>query len=136
MVTDVQTVLQTMTLHQIAAFLTSPTTHHPSFPVLDDDGRVIGIVNPPAVFGWRRAGKHRQTPLKDLLAGQPAVVAYPDEYLEAIVDRMMLKNVAQIAVISRGDSRLVGYIGWKDLMRVRSKLQAEETQRVVFYRVR
>ena len=96
----------------------------------------MGIVNPPTVLGWRRTGKHRQSALKDLLAGQKMVTAYPDEYLDAIVDRMMASSLAQIPVISRGDSQLVGYVGWKDLLRVRSKLQAEETQRVVFYRVR
>jgi CIC family chloride channel protein len=136
MATDVQTLPETMTLHQVAAFLASPTTKHPSFPVLDTDRRVLGIVNPPAVLGWRRAGKHRQSRLKDLLAGQTLVTAYPDEYLEGIIDRMMSMNVAQIPVISRSDSGLVGYVGWRDLLRVRSKLQVEETQRVVFYRVR
>jgi chloride channel protein, CIC family len=136
MATEVETLPSTMTLHQVAAFLASPTTKHPSFPVIDGDRHVLGIVNPPAVLGWRRAGKHRQTMLKDLLAGQKLVSASPDEYLDAIVDRIMMTNVAQIAVISRGDSRLVGYVGWKDLLRIRSKSQAEEAQRVVFYRVR
>ena len=136
MAADVETLPQCMTLRQTAAFLTSPTTRHPSFPVVDGDGHVLGIVNPPAVLGWRRAGKHRESTLQDLLVGQQPVTAYPDEYLDAIVDRMMVTNVAQIAVISRGEARLVGYVGWKDLLRVRSKLQAEETQRVVFYRVR
>jgi chloride channel protein, CIC family len=136
MMTDVETLPETMTLHQSAAFLASPTAKHPSFPVLDADRRVLGIVNPPAVLAWRRAGKHRQTTLRQLLIGQRLVTAHPDEYLDAIVDRMMVTNVAQIPVIARGDFRLVGYVGWKDLLRVRSKLQAEETQRVVFYRVR
>ena len=136
MVTDVETVPETMTLHQVAAFLSSPTTKHPSFPVIDGDGGVLGIVNPPAVLGWRRTGEHRQRTMKHLLAGQKLVTAYPDEYLDAIVDRMMVTNVAQIPVISRGDSRLVGYVGWKDILRVRSRSQAEETERVVFFRVR
>jgi CIC family chloride channel protein len=136
MVREVQTLPDTMTLHQVAAYLSSPTTRHPSFPVLDSDRRVLGIVNPPAVLGWRHAGKHRQSTLKELLAEQKVVTAYPDEYLESIVDRMMTMNVAQIPIISRNDARLEGYIGWKDLLRVRSKLQTEEKQRVVFYRVR
>jgi CBS domain-containing protein len=136
MATEVETLPQTMTLHQVAAFLASPTTKHPSFPVVDENGQVLGIVNPPTVLGWRHAGKHRQTPLKELLEGQGVVTAFPDEYLEGIVDRMMVTNVAQMAVISRGDQRLVGYIGWKDLLRIRSKLQAEESKRVVFFRVR
>jgi predicted transcriptional regulator len=89
------------------------------------------------VLAWRRAGKHRKTTLGELLAGRRnVVVAYPDEYLESIVDRMMEANVAHIPVVSRQDERLVGYLAWKDLLRIRSRLQAEERQRVVFYRVR
>lgn len=103
--------------------------------MLDSDNRILGIVNPPAVLGWRRAGKHRLSTLRDLLAGQKLVTAYPDEYLESIIDRMMSMNVAQIPIISRSDSRLVGYIDWKDLLQVRNKIQGEETQRVAFYRV-
>ena len=37
-------------------------------------------------------------------------------------------------VIAREDRRLVGYVGWKDLIRVRAKLQAEETQKTSFLR--
>ena len=41
----------------------------------------------------------------------------------------MLANVSHLPVVSREDDRLVGYVGWKDLMRVRSKRQAEERDR-------
>jgi H+/Cl- antiporter ClcA len=136
MATEVETLPETMTLHQVAAFLANPKTRHPSFPVVDEERRVLGIVNPPMVLGWRHAGKDRRTTLKDLLDGQKLVTAYPDEYLEGIVDRMMVTNVAQLAVISRLDSRLAGYIGWKDMLRIRTKLQGEESKRVAFFRVR
>ena len=63
-------------------------------------------------------------------------VAYPDEYLQGLVDRMMEANMAHIPVISRTDSSLVGYVGWKDLLRTRDKQKAEETERTVLYRVR
>jgi predicted transcriptional regulator len=73
--------------------------------------------------------------LRELLANQRIVTAWPDEYLDAVVERMMTMNVAQVPVISRTDGQLVGTIGWKDLLRVRARLQAEETQRTVFYRL-
>jgi chloride channel protein, CIC family len=38
-------------------------------------------------------------------------------------------NVAHLPVISREDEKLVGYIGWKDLMRVRLKARSEELDR-------
>ena len=88
MTTAVQTVPDSMTLHQAAAFLTDPSTRHPSFPVVDAARRVLGIVDPPAVLRWRRAGQHRSRTLRELLAGIRAIVAYPDEYLDGLIERM------------------------------------------------
>jgi CBS domain-containing protein len=130
----VETVPSTMTLHGAAAFLTNPKTGHPSFPVVDANHRVLGVIDPPSVLRWRRAGKHRTTTLDKLLAGSKFTVAHPDEYLDRLADRLLQANVAHLPVIAREDQRLVGYIGWKDLMRVRAKLQAEETQKTSFFR--
>jgi CBS domain-containing protein len=134
MTTDVETVPSTMTLHNAAAFLTNPRTNHPSFPVVDESRHVLGIIDPPSVLRWRRAGKHRRTTLHELLAGGKITFAYPDEYLAGLADRLSQVNVAHLPVISREDQRLLGYIGWKDLMRVRAKLQAEESETTSFFR--
>jgi CBS domain-containing protein len=61
-------------------------------------------------------------------------VAFPDEYLESVIDRMMQANIAHLPVVSRGDEELQGYLSWKDLLRVRIRLQAEERQRARLYR--
>ncbi|MBS0221884.1 MAG: chloride channel protein [Proteobacteria bacterium] len=136
MTRNVETVPSTMTLHETTRFLTDPATRHPSFPVLDPAGRVLGVIDPPSILRWRRAGKHRQTTLQDLLVGTKITVAHPDEYLEALADRLSTVNVSHLPVISRETGQLVGYIGWKDMMRVRSKLQAEERQRTTFFKLR
>jgi len=136
MTTSVQTVPEGMTLHQIAAFLTAPGTSHPSFPVIDADQHVLGIVDPPTVLRWRRAGKHRHVTLRELLAGNRPVTAHPDDYLDGIIERMTRENVAHIAIVTPEDARLAGYIAWRDLMNVRARLQTAERDRVVFYRVR
>jgi CBS domain-containing protein len=133
MTRDVETVSASMTLHGAAAFLASPTTTHPSFPVVDGNGRVLGVIDPPAVLRWRRSGKHRKTTLGELLAGTKIMTAAPDEHLDALADRMSSANIAHLPVIAPEDGRLVGYIGWKDLMRVRAKLQTEETSRTTFF---
>jgi CIC family chloride channel protein len=136
MATDVETLPDSMTLHQVARHLTDPNTRHPSFPVLDASRRLVGVVDPPSVLAWRRAGKHRQTTLAALLAGRRTPTAHPDEYLEVLIERMSQENVAHLPVISRTDGTLLGYVSWRDLIRARQKLKEEETQRVVFYRVR
>jgi len=129
MTKEVVSVPATMTLHGAAAFLTSPETRHPSFPVVDGNGQVLGLIDPPAILRWRRAGRHRTAALGELLAGTKVTLAYPDEYLEALSDKLMVANVSHLPVVSRGEERLVGYVGWKDLMRVRAKKQAEERDR-------
>ncbi|TPJ79923.1 chloride channel protein [Mesorhizobium sp. B2-6-2] len=129
MTTKVESVPGTMTLHGAATFLTAPDTRHPSFPVIDQAGHVLGVIDPPAILRWRRNGKHRKATLGELLAGSKITLAYPDEYLEALSDKLLTANVSHLPVVSREDERLVGYIGWKDMMRVRSKKQAEERDR-------
>jgi CBS domain-containing protein len=136
MVTAVETVPDTMTLHQAAAFLTSPEATHPSFPVVNGDRKVLGIVDPPAVLAWRRAGKPRHATLGALLEGSKLAVAYPDEYVETPVDRMMQENVSHLPVVEQSDGSLAGYISWKDLMSARTRLKDEEDRRSVFYRMR
>ena len=136
MATQVETVPATMTLHKATRFLTLPTTKHPSFPVVDAQNHVIGILNPPTVLAWRHAGKHRTATLAELLAGHRAPpVAYPDWYLDNLVEQMNKANIAHMSVVSREDQRLVGYIAWKDLLRALSKRREQENRRMVFFRM-
>jgi H+/Cl- antiporter ClcA len=136
MTKNVQTVPDSMTLHGAATHLTSPETLHPSFPVVDNEGHVLGLIDPPQILRWRRRGVHRDTTLGELLAGAKITLAYPDEYLEALADKLQMANVSHLPVVSRGDHRLIGYIGWKDIMRVRTKTRAEDQDRARFFRFR
>ncbi|HEV2163132.1 MAG TPA: chloride channel protein [Stellaceae bacterium] len=133
MTRKVETLPDTMTLHQVAAFLADPDTKHPSFPVVDSEGHVLGVIDPPTVIRWRRDGKHRRATLRTLLEHTKVVLAYPDEYLEGVIERMTNSNVAHFPVVSRDGARLVGYLSWKDLMRVRVRLVQEEREREALY---
>jgi CBS domain-containing protein len=134
MTTAVETVSAAMTLHAAARFLTAPDTRHPSFPVVDANGHVLGLIDPPAILRWRRAGHHRNATLGELLANGRITLAYPDEYLEGLADKLDIANVSHLPVVSRQDQRLIGYVGWKDLMRVRNRTRAEERERARFFR--
>ncbi|MGX9937604.1 chloride channel protein [Advenella kashmirensis] len=136
MTTDVISVPAAMTLHGAVRFLTAPQTRHPSFPVVDQEGNVLGIVDPPSVLAWRRAGRHRNQTLGELLLGTKITLAYPDEYLAGLVDKLVHANVAHLPVVSRGDNSLIGYIGWKDLMRVRQRLAMETHERTTLMRAK
>jgi CBS domain-containing protein len=133
MTTDVDTAPASMTLHQAVSFLTNPATRHPTFPVIDEEMRVLGVIDPPTVLRWRRRGEHRNTTLDKLLKGKNVVVAYPDEFLEGLAEKLNGANVSHLPVVARDSGQLVGYIGWKDLMRVRLKLRSEEQSRKAFF---
>jgi CBS domain-containing protein len=134
MTTAVETLPGTMTLHETVRLLTDPQTRHPSFPVVDGDNRVLGVVDPPAVLAWRRAGQHRSATLAELFAGTKVQVVDPDQYLIGVIDLMMRVNVAHLPVVAGDEQKLIGYVSWKDLLRVRVRLQEEEHRRQVLYR--
>ena len=136
MVKTVETLPQEKTLAETAKLFEDANTRHPSFPVVDAERRVVGVVDPPTVQRWRRNGRAAEATLGELLVNQQKIVAYPDEFLEAVADRMMEGNVAHLPILSRDDDTLVGYVGWKDLLSVRAKLRNEEKQRVILIRTR
>jgi H+/Cl- antiporter ClcA/CBS domain-containing protein len=133
MTKQVETVPADMTLHQVVKMLTNPETRHPTFPVVDEELHVLGIVDPPAVMRWRKMGGHRKTTLRELLAGGKISVAYPDEYLEGLAAKLQNANISHLPVVTREGERLVGYVGWKDIMRVRIKLHEEQESRKAFF---
>jgi H+/Cl- antiporter ClcA len=132
MTREVQTVPASMTLHEAVRFLTAPERHHPSFPVIDDDGRVLGIIDPPSIMAWRRAGTHRNATIGELLAGSRIMLADPDEYLARLAEKLMTANVSHLPVVASETGMLVGYVGWKDLMRARVKVEEEDRDRAAF----
>ena len=133
MTRDVQTLPANMTLEQTLAFLADPATRHPSFPVIDEQRQVLGVVDPPLVQSWLRAGKPPEAVLGALLVGTAVPLASPDEYLDGIITRMVKTNAAHVPVVARDDSKLVGYLSWRDLLRAWEQAQQQEIQRTLFY---
>jgi chloride channel protein, CIC family len=134
MTREVETVSGSMTLHHAARFLSSPDRSHPSFPVVDGAGKVLGVIDPPSVIRWRRAGRHRSATLAELLAQSSVAIVYPDEYLEAAALRLSEANVAHLPVVARGEGTLVGYLGWRDMMKAKTRLAEDENSRTSFLR--
>jgi CBS domain-containing protein len=122
MTKSIETVPSSMTLHEAARLFTQADTRHPSFPVVDENGHVKGVIDPPTVLALRRSGKHRRAVIGELLGegrGAPYVVAAPTDYIEALIDRMSEANAARAVVVSGDDQRLVGYVTWKDILGAR-----------------
>ena len=78
-----------------------------AFPVVDDAGRLVGIVSLTDV---RRALESRDD-VRDLSVGdimaKTLVTAFPDESLNAVLQRMAPRDLSRLPVVSRDPSRQV-----------------------------
>jgi CIC family chloride channel protein len=93
-------------------------TNQHAFPVLDDEGKLYGIVS---LSDYRRACQGN-TPLEDLTVQEIAtahpIVAFPDESMQVVMQRMAPRDLSRIPVVSREDQReLLGVIRRNDIVR-------------------
>ena len=93
------------------------------YPVLDAKGELIGIVPWSAVLSAKdRPGQI----IADVMIA-PTVLAYPDEILRSIADRMAAHGIGVIPVVERSDAKVIcGLITQFDLLAARQKLLEEE----------
>lgn len=93
------------------------------YPVLGDDGKLVGVVPWSAVLA---AGRRPHTLAGDVMVA-PRSVAHLDEILRSVADRMAADGVGVLPVVDRSDrARLDGLITQFDLLNAREKLLEEE----------
>ena len=93
------------------------------YPVLDPAAGLVGVLPWSKVL----AGRHQATAtVSDAMAEAPAV-AYPDEILRNVADRMVALGVGAMPVVDRTEpARLEGLVTQFDLFEARQKLLEEE----------
>ena len=105
------------------------------YPVLDADLRLHGVVTRrdmlDAALGHVGAGEK----VRDIMVD--AIVAYPDETLRAVANRMADKKVSRLPVVDREDpTRIRGLVTLVDLLAGRRKDLQEERHAERIFRVR
>ncbi|MGH2909102.1 MAG: chloride channel protein, partial [Solirubrobacteraceae bacterium] len=100
----------------------SPQRRQRLYPVLDQGGRLIGLLPWSAVL----EGKDGARTVRDAMIVEMSV-AYPDDILRPVAGRMAELGVGVLPVVSRHDpTRLDGLITQFDLLQARHKLLVEE----------
>jgi CIC family chloride channel protein len=100
----------------------SPERRQRLYPVLDEAGRLVGILPWSAVLAAKDS-------TEDVCASMfaPKALAYPDEILRSVADRMASLGLGVLPVVDRTDSgHLEGLLTEFDLLRARQKLLEEE----------
>jgi chloride channel protein, CIC family len=109
------------------------------YPVVDAQRHMLGVVTRGDLRSFAAhltAGESTYLRLADVLSRKP-VVAYPDEPLRLVVNRMALSGLTRFPVIAAGDDpQVLGLISLEDLIKAREFNLKEEHRRERVLRLR
>ncbi len=131
MATPVHTLAATIPVEEAIAFfmVAEGARRHKSYPVVDDQNHVFGMVSRADVLRWSRDGFDRAETLGQMLDKGSLVVGYDDEPVGALADRMARTDIGRVPVLDRASGKLVGLVARRDLLRVRTRVIREERHR-------
>jgi len=113
LIRDVISVAQTDTVKDVGLKIKS--TNHRGFPVLDREGKLIGIVTRKDINRALNEGKSL-TEVRNVMT-KNVTVCYPDESLKTALHKMAEKNIGRMPVVKREDQEhIIGLITRKSLM--------------------
>lgn len=105
----------------------SAMRHQRLLPVVEE-GRLVGVV--PWADVLERAARAEMDGGVDEIMSKHVVVAYPDESLRVVADRMSQTEVGVVPVVERGaPQQLLGLVTQFDLLSAREKILQEERHR-------
>jgi CBS domain-containing protein len=138
MARPVETLRADMLIGDVVKFFAAgaTTTRHKSYPVVDADGQLAGIVSRSDVLRWTVEGWPTGELLRDVVAEQELSVGYEDDLVGRLADRMAAADVSRVPVLRRSDRAVVGLVARRDLLRVRAQGLRHETEREVLIPLR
>src|SRR5207302_645700 len=96
------------------------------YPVVDENRRLLGVITRDNFHRMQSDGAQGEVSLSELAQRNP-VVAYDDEPLRVVVNRMAETGLTRFPVVEQGDThKLVGMVSLSDLLRARTRSLEEE----------
>jgi H+/Cl- antiporter ClcA/CBS domain-containing protein len=102
---------------------------HKSYPVVDDAGKLLGMVSRADVLRWSREGWGNARTLADAQIADELFTCYSDELVGHLADRMAVSDFGRVPILERGTDRVVGLVARRDLLRVRARAIKEEREK-------
>jgi CBS domain-containing protein len=106
----------------------SDEAEHRSYPVVDDNGRLLGLVSRTDALRWQVSQKTEGT-LAEAMSDASAGFAFPDTPCGEVADMMVDSGTGRVPIIDPQSRRVVGIISRQDLLKVRSSQKRTESAR-------
>ncbi|MGE0775166.1 MAG: chloride channel protein, partial [Sphingomonadaceae bacterium] len=107
---------------------------HRSYPVVDTDGTLLGLVSRTDALKWQLARTEGDITLVETLSDASLLVAYPDTPIGTVADLMVDTGIGRVPIVEARTRRVVGILSRQDLLKVRSAHRHTETSRARFVR--
>jgi CBS domain-containing protein len=140
MTTPVHTLGADDTVGDTVAFFTAPDANssgsrsrHKSYPVVDRNGRLVGVISRADALQWLLEETASDVRLSEQLAGQDVVVGHDDEPVGRLADRMAASGKGRIPIVSRETGLLIGLVARRDVLGVRTHMMRHEREREALF---
>jgi CIC family chloride channel protein len=112
---EVDVVSPNLSLGELA--LEFERSHHHGFPVIDDQGSLVGIVTIQDLDRALESGAGDELTVQDIATCQDLVTAYDDEPMWTALRSLGTRDVGRLPVVKRGaEQELVGVVRRKDII--------------------
>jgi H+/Cl- antiporter ClcA/CBS domain-containing protein len=129
MTPDPATLAGSMTIVNAVSFFREEAVHR-SYPVVDEDGQLLGLVSRTDALRWQQEGGLRpEARLADVLSDASTLVAYPETPCGEVADMMVESGTGRVPIVDPQSRKVVGLLSRQDLLKVRSTQQRGEIAR-------
>jgi H+/Cl- antiporter ClcA/predicted transcriptional regulator len=127
MTPDPATLPGSMAIPDVVRFFSEEADHR-SYPVIDEQGRLLGLVSRTDALRWQ-VGQWVEGHLADHLSDASAQFAYPETPTGNVADMMVETGVGRVPIIDPETKKVVGIVSRQDLLKVRSTQERGEKLR-------
>ncbi len=92
---------------------------HRSYPVVDSEGRMIGLVSRADALRWQVEEQTKETSLADLISDASQPFATPDAPIGVVADLMVETGVGRIPIVDPASQQVIGILSRHDLLKAR-----------------
>lgn len=125
MIHDIQTIPQNMTLRKIIEYI--PKSSHTTFPVVDDEGLLAGIISIQDFREWIFEESLKDIVVVKELATANVITVAPDDTLDTVLDKWGKKPVEILPVIDPESPRkILGILSRRDVIGAYNKALSEK----------
>ncbi len=122
-----QTLAEQMLVRDAIRFFEAEARHR-SYPVVDAEGRPLGLASRADALRWRQAEIDDAT-LGEQVSDRSLPVVHPDSPASDVANLMISEDIGRVCVVAPDTSRLIGIIARRDLLQPRAGSLRQERVR-------